>query len=66
MPPNHQMKNIIFHNEIMFRWSGFLNLIEPKIYENDTIDKRKNINGFDRHDCIAFLWLLYSQLQHKT
>ena len=66
MPQNYQMTNIIFHNKIVFRLKGFLKLMKPKIYENDTIDKCKNINSFDRHDYIAVLLLLYNQLQHKT
>ena len=59
---NHWMKKNIFHNKIEFRWRGVLNLSEPKIYEDDTIDKHKSINGSDRHDYVAILWLPYSKL----
>ena len=58
------------HNEIVFRWRGFLNPIEPKIYDNDTIDKRKNIKGFDHHDCVILkeraLYLLESYGEGHT
>lgn len=47
------------------KWT-FKNLIEPQIYKNELINKYNNINGIDRHDCLAIMGLLQRRMQHKT